>query len=69
MGHCLIVSKEDTGHTSHSCSDHHSWRAGINKNLRHTQMEHAASIIKWNGARPLAFDGCNAGKFLSFDGF
>ena len=47
----------------------HSWRAGINKNLRHTQMEHAASIIRWNGDWPLAFDGCNAGKFLSFDGF
>lgn len=30
----------------------HSWRAGINKNLRHTQMEHAASIIRreWRSA-------------------
>ena len=47
MVHCLMASKEDTGHISHSCSDHHSWRAGVNKNLRHTPMEHAASIIRW----------------------
>ena len=25
----------------------HSWRAGINKNLRRAPREHAASIIRW----------------------
>ena len=46
------------------------FKKGVSKkNLRHTQMEYAASIIRWNGTRPLAFDGCNARKFLSFDGF
>ena len=30
----------------------HSWRAGINKNLRRAPMEHAASIIRreWRSA-------------------